>query len=176
MTGRGPTRRARRGARGTTLIELLVTITLLATGFVALLTAFAQTELAVASTQADAQLADGARSMTDVLEAERPPGCTPQVLGRCKDAVPYERCANGFLNNYVTEIKHALVPRPKAFPPGVAIVSVRVVQATSGTSTTANPAVVTCSGGFDDYGVQQLQVKLASAGYLLTRVVYIRWD
>lgn len=178
MTGRRPRRRARRGAHGTTLIELLVTLTLLATGFVALLTAFTQTELAVASTQADAQLADAARSVTDVVEAERPSGCapTPQSVGQCKDAVPYIRCANGLSDEYVKDILHALVQRHLALPLGVAVVSVTVVQATSGSSTTANPAVVACSGGLVDYGVQQLHIQLTSAGHPLTRIVYIRWD
>ena len=69
MTARARERRGHAGQRGTTLIELLITIAVLAVGFVAVLSAFGETELAVGATSDDAQLVTRARAVADIIQS-----------------------------------------------------------------------------------------------------------
>ena len=153
-------RPARAAQRGATLIELLITIAILAVGFVAFLAAFAQTEGQVGSTADDAQLVSRARQISDLIQSE---------------GFAYIVCASSG-SGYQTALRNASVMTSRD-----TVVSVQQAQ---GTSTLTGPAgtvpltpISACSGSGSDYGVQRITFRTASAtGRTLTRVVYKRWN
>ncbi|MGH7722265.1 MAG: type IV pilus modification PilV family protein [Candidatus Dormibacteria bacterium] len=141
--------RRRRGERGLTLLELLVTITLMGVGFLSLLAAFSTVEVTVGATGEDAQLTSQARAVGDFVRSEN---------------FPYIVC--GVASGYGTALRAA----------GYSATIVAVAQAASSTSL---PPINGCSLGpatGPDYGVQQIEYRVASAHHSLTRVVYKRWN
>lgn len=163
-------RPGREGERGVTLIELLVTMAVMALGFVALIAAFSTVELQVSSTNDDAQLTTVARQAADVIETQVAQG-----------GIAYVLCSPPAGGTYKTELNGAF--RPPATD-RLTIVSVAQAQA-SGSShiVSPNPAPVAltpisnCGGASADYGVQQITFKVSSnLGHSLVRTVYKRWD
>ncbi len=177
---RGRERRIRRGERGLTLIELLVTISLMGVGFLSLLAGFSTIELAVGATSDDAQLTSLARQVSDVIESES--FAYVQCTG------PLGQAPTGSIP--VTSYKDALnkpgVVTKDAFQTNDAVTIVAVAQAVGSASSHTVSGVSSpllpingCSAGpatGPDYGVQQIKFQVASAHHSLTRIVYKRWN
>ena len=177
MTKPRAARRTRATERGVTLIELLITIGVLAVGFVALLTAFAQTELAVGTTNADAILASRATQDASYIQSSgnftyvectgplgQSPGGVKSYLAQLYDTTSKVR------------ISGAWTSRDRI---------VSVAQASSGNHTVAGQEVpiaprdctLSGTGSSADYGVQQIVFQVVSpGGETLTRTVYKRWN
>jgi prepilin-type N-terminal cleavage/methylation domain-containing protein len=165
MTARAPARRGHAGQRGTTLIELLITIAVLAVGFVAVLSAFGETELAVGATSDDAQLVTRARAVADIIQSER---------------FAYQSCA--VAASYGPALDTAL---SKAGVSASGVVVLAVAQAMSnsthvvaGQSVPLTPIdACATTGSTPDYGVQQIKFSIrSSAGHSVVRTVYKRWN
>lgn len=176
----GPTRSGRRGQRGLTLIETLVTVAVLAIGVVGIGAGVAQTEKISGITQNQAQLevsmrqfADWVRSSTPALV---PTNCTS---GSCPN-LPYKLCATkADYTASVANAKSAGAVNPASNP----VVSA-VNLSTSGTRTPSGGTAVnvaplqTCSGTcpgascVGDWGAQEITLQVSSAGSTLTRVVW----
>ena len=178
MTAPRAARRARAGERGVTLIELLVTIGVLAVGFVALLTAFAQTELAVGTTRADALLVSRATQVAGYIQSD-------------SEGFTYVKCTGplgqspGGVKSYRAQLYDTAskVRISGAWTSLDRIVSVE--QASTGNHTVAGQqgpiAPRDCSlsgtGSSADYGVQRIVFQVVSpGGQTLTRTVYKRWN
>lgn len=170
MTRRRASRGVRRGESGVTLIELLVTIAIMAASFVALLSAFSTVEKQTASTTDDAQLVVLARQVTDVIEAQ------PAQQG-----IQYVVCSTASGATYQSELN-----ADSAINKGTDTVTVVSVAQALG-SVSSSWQTYTGSGTHvplssigscgTDYGVQQITFKVSSKeGNSLTRVVYKRWD
>jgi prepilin-type N-terminal cleavage/methylation domain-containing protein len=165
MTARAPARRGHAGQRGVTLIELLITIAVLAVGFVALLSAFAETELAVGATSDDAQLVSRARAVSDIIQSA---------------GFAYQACA--VAASYGPALDTALI-KVGVTTSGVVVLEVAQAQIDSthvigGRSVPLTP-MNGCAGtgSAPDYGVQQIKFSIrSSAGHSVVRVVYKRWN
>jgi prepilin-type N-terminal cleavage/methylation domain-containing protein len=167
MTARAAARRGYAGQRGTTLIELLITIAVLAVGFVALLSAFGETELAVGATSDDAQLVTRARAVSDIIQSE---------------GFAYQWCAVGA--SYGAALDTAL-SKAGVNTSGVVVLAAAQALSTSthvigvgGPSTPLTPKN-SCAGtgSAPDYGVQQIKFAVrSSAGHSVVRIVYKRWN
>ena len=178
MTGPRAARRTRATERGVTLIELLITIGVLAVGFVAVLTAFAQTELAVGTTNANAILASRASQVASYIQASgnftyvQCTGALGQSPGGVKSYL-----AQLFDNTSKVRISGAWTTRDRI---------VSVAQATSGSHTVSGQQVpitprsdcaLSGTGSTADFGVQQIVFQVVSpGGQVLTRTVYKRWN
>ena len=159
--GTGPAS-ARRDERGVTLIELLVTIAVLALGFVAVLTAFAQTETQVGSTTDDAQLVSRARAISDYIQSKQ------LVYVQCAVPLSYQTPLRS--SGEMSSVDRVVdVEQATSSGSGLTI---------AGTLTPLTPVnTCTSSGGPTDYGVQRITFEVISAtGRTLTRVVYKRWN
>ncbi len=178
MTAPRAARRARATERGVTLIELLVTIGVLAVGFVALLTAFAQTELAVGTTNADAVLASRAAQVASYIQSSGNfvyVQCTGP-LGQSPGGVK-SYLAQLFDNTSAVRVSGAWTSLDRI---------VSVAQATNGSHTVAgqqmpitprDDCALSGTGSAADYGVQQIVFQVVSpGGQTLTRTVYKRWN
>jgi prepilin-type N-terminal cleavage/methylation domain-containing protein len=167
-------RRTHEGERGVTLIELLVTIAIMALSFVALIAAFSTVELQVGTTSDDAQLTTLARQVTDVIETQSAQG-----------GIAYVLCSSSGGTTYQTELNSAGLTTGTDT---VTVVTVAQAQA-SGSShvVSPNPAPVAlnpisnCGGSGQsttpDFGVQQLTFRVSSTlGHSLVRIVYKRWN
>ena len=163
-------RRPREGESGVTLIELLVTIAVMALAFVALIAAFSAIELQVGSTNDDAQMTTLARQVADVIETQPPQG-----------GIAYVQCSAVNGSVYQTELGGAgLVLGTNT----VSIISVAQAQAAGSSHIVSpNPAPValtpisTCGGAGSDFGVQQITFRVTSKlQHSITRTVYKRWN
>lgn len=162
-------RRKHPSERGVTLIEMVVTIALLALGFVAMIGLFSVVVVVGRSPTNDAQLATQARQVADYLESED---------------LAYRTC--GTAGQYDNDVQTARASNPAldTIPSSTSAHVIRVNQATGGTDTfhgTANTPLVPkagCVGAPPDYGVQQLEIKLqvVNSNQTVTRIVYKRWN
>jgi prepilin-type N-terminal cleavage/methylation domain-containing protein len=160
-------RRTRRGQRGLTLIELLVTIALMGVGFLSLLAAFSTIEVTVGATSDDAQLASQVRQVEDYVQSEG------FVYIVCGDA-----------SGYQAALHRAITSGKVTMSAGYGVNVIAVAQASGGNHTVSGAnrslsPINGCSGGpaaGPDYGVQQIQLQVASAHHSLTRIVYKRWN
>ena len=167
MTARGRRRRSHRGERGLTLIELLVTITLMSVGFLSLLAAFSTIELTVGATSDDAQLTSQAGQVEDYVQSE---GFSYIVCGATSD--------------YQVALQAAVSSGKVTLRAGYSAKVIAVAQAAGGSHTVSGvngplSPINGCSrgpGGGPDYGVQQIKFQVASAHHSLTRIVYKRWN
>jgi prepilin-type N-terminal cleavage/methylation domain-containing protein len=167
---RGGERRLRRGEHGLTLIELLVTITLMGVGFLSLLAGFSTIELAVGATSDDAQLTSLARQVSDVIESEG--------LAYVQCTGPLGQAPSG-VTPYQTAIRSAVTT---TFT--IRILAVAQAQGSGSSHTVSGVsspllAINGCSAGpaaGPDYGVQQIKLQVASTHHSLTRIVYKRWN
>jgi prepilin-type N-terminal cleavage/methylation domain-containing protein len=163
-------RRIRRGERGLTLIELLVTISLMGVGFLSLLAGFSTIELAVGATSDDAQLTSLARQVSDVIESEG--FAYVQCTG------PLGQAPSG-VTSYQTAIRGAVTTTYT-----ISILAVAQAQGSGSSHTVSGVsspllAINGCSAGpaaGPDYGVQQIKFQVASAHHSLARIVYKRWN
>ena len=153
-----------RGQRGVTLIELAVTVALMATGVAALLGVLSTIEGSVRSATNLAQLTSISRQAGDVLTSEQ------VAYMACEGSAPY-----GF-TAYQTALDN--VSRPA----GLQLRIVSVKQSTGGTHTVnGTPQSITpingCSNaGPADFGVQKVQFTATLGQSSITRVVYKRWN
>jgi prepilin-type N-terminal cleavage/methylation domain-containing protein len=162
--------RARRGERGLTLIELIVTIAIMGIGFLSLLAGFSTIELTVGSTNADAQLTSLARQVTDVIESE---GFAYVVC-----TGPTGQSPSGSVS-YQTAIRSAVTTTYT-----IGVMAVAQAQASGSSHTVSGVSgpllpLNGCSTGpatTPDYGVQQITFQVKSARESLTRIVYKRWN
>jgi prepilin-type N-terminal cleavage/methylation domain-containing protein len=154
VTLRPRQRRAHAGERGLTLIELLVTISVMGVGFLALLAAFSTIEVTVGATSDDAQLTSQARQVADYVESE---GFTYVA---CATAASYQPALQ------------AAIP----LPAGYSVTVNAVAQASGGTDTNGNLSPIDGCSGSPDYGVQQIKFTLSSSRHSLTRIIYKRWN
>lgn len=167
---RGRQRRIRQGERGLTLIELLVTISLMGVGFLSLLAGFSTIELTVGATSEDAQLTSLARQVTDVIESES--------LAYVQCTGPLGQAPSGLIS-YQTAIRGAVTTTYT-----ISIIAVAQAQGSGSSHTVSGVSspllpINGCSAGpaaGPDYGVQQIQFQVASAHHSLTRIVYKRWN
>lgn len=170
MTSTLDLRRRRVGERGVTLLELMVTLFLMALAFVAVLKAFSVTQLTAGATATDASLASLARQAGDFIESSGLPyiACTG----------PSGQAPAGVTSSYQTLLQAAV---------GSSITVVAVNQAVgSASSHTVNGVpnqplqpINGCSAGpatSPDYGVQQIKFTATLKGQTLTRTVYKRWN
>lgn len=153
-----------------TLIELVITIGLMAVVFVAVLAAFQLVEKAVGTTSNDAQLASRARAVEDFIQSE---------------TVAYFSCEPTSGADYDSALQTAIAPGGKLPWPAAATYTAHVVavaQATGGTHTVTGAsqplvALHSCSTpGVADYGVQQIKIQVSTPQHSLTRVIYKRWN
>lgn len=169
----------RHGERGLTLIELLVTIAVMAIAFVALVGAFANTEKLIGNSKDVAQLTSFAGAVGTIMQSEAfpyvycsgPAGQAPSGTTAYLTAIPATLKADGLNmvgNAYVTGGYHDTVS------------AIAVAQASSHTSTL--PVYSSCSsagtGSGADYGVQQIKYTVtdSATGESLVRTVYKRWN
>jgi prepilin-type N-terminal cleavage/methylation domain-containing protein len=158
--------------RGITLIELLVTISIMGVGFLSLLAAFSTIELTVGATTDDAQLTSLARQVSDVIESE---------------AFTYVPCtgATGQSPTGITSYQTAI--RAAVTRPSTETISVLGVAQADGSNsshtvsgaTTALSPINGCSAGpatGPDYGVQQIKFQVSTSRNSVTRIVYKRWN
>jgi prepilin-type N-terminal cleavage/methylation domain-containing protein len=155
VTPRRGRRRGHAGQSGLTLIELLVTISIMGIGFLSLLAAFSTIELTAGATSDDAQLTSQARQVQDFIESE---GFSYIA---CASAASYQTALSGkltLLTAYTVKVN-------------------AVAQASGGSDTNgALQPINGCSGGSPDYGVQQIKFTVSSARHSLIRIVYKRWN
>jgi prepilin-type N-terminal cleavage/methylation domain-containing protein len=148
-------RHSHAGERGLTLIELLVTISVMSVGFLSLLAAFSTIELTVGATSDDAQLTSQARQVEDYVESE---GFT------------YVACASA--SSYQPALRAAI-----PIPAGYSVTVNAVAQASGGSDTNGALSPISgCSPGSPDYGVQQIKFTVSSSRHSLTRIIYKRWN
>jgi prepilin-type N-terminal cleavage/methylation domain-containing protein len=162
VTIRRGRRRRHAGQSGLTLIELLVTISIMGIGFLSLLAAFSTIELTAGATADDAQLTSQARQVQDYVESEN---------------FAYIDCASAA--NYQSTLNTAISGAKVILFTGYSVVVNAVAQASGGSDTNgALSAINGCSGGNPDYGVQQIKftVSSVSARHSLARIVYKRWN
>lgn len=161
-------RRNHAGERGLTLIELLVTISIMTIAFLSLLAAFSTIQLTVGATSDAAQLTAIAREASDVIESES--------FAYVPCTGPLGQAPTG-VTSYQTAIQTAVSSK-------VTVVAVAQAQG-SASSHTINGTTVPlspingCSSGpatGPDYGVQQIEFKVASSRHSITRIVYKRWN
>jgi hypothetical protein len=138
---------------------LLVTISIMAVGFVSLLAAFSTIELTAGATSDDAQLTSEVRQVQDFVESE---------------GFSYIDCASA--STYQTSLQNAATAGRITLS-GYTLTVNAVAQASGGSDTNgALQAISGCSGGSPDYGVQQIKFTISSARHSLTRIVYKRWN
>jgi prepilin-type N-terminal cleavage/methylation domain-containing protein len=172
VTVRPPGRRAHRGERGVTLIELLVTIAIMTVGFVAMISAFSTIEVAVGSISVDAQLTSAARQVGDYIESEQ---------------FAYITCGTNAA--YDAALQSAVSAKLVTLTAGYAAHVVGVAEASGGSHvvsgvTGSQPLIPIggCSGAQpNDFGVQQIEFKISGPGRstassTYTRIVYKRWN
>jgi prepilin-type N-terminal cleavage/methylation domain-containing protein len=163
MTLRPWRRRAHRGERGVTLIELLVTIAIMTIGFVSVISAFSAIEIGVGSLSNDAQLTSLARQVGDFIESEQ---------------FAYITC--GTAANYDPPLQSA-IPAPLVIPSSYTAHVILVAQASGGTHVVSGASgslipIGGCSGSTHDFGVQQIEFQVTTAGHSILRIVYKRWN
>ncbi|HEX6538965.1 MAG TPA: prepilin-type N-terminal cleavage/methylation domain-containing protein [Candidatus Dormibacteraeota bacterium] len=164
----GPTRSGRRGQRGLTLIETLVTVAVLAIGVVGIGAGVAQTEKISGITQNQAQLEVSMRQFADWVRSSSSTG------------LPYTLCATKAGYNASVATAKSAGALTAASNPVVSAVNL----STSGTRTPSGGTAVniaplqTCSGTcpgascVGDWGAQEITLQVSSAGSTLTRVVW----
>jgi hypothetical protein len=155
------------------LIELLVTIAIMALSFIALIVAFSAVELQVGSTADEAQLTTLARQVADIIETQ------PAQGGG--GGIAYVLCSAVTGATYQTELNSAGVT---AGTDTVTVGPVAQAQASGSAhvvSPNPSPVALTpisnCGGSAADYGVQQITFRVTSQlGHSLVRIVYKRWN
>jgi prepilin-type N-terminal cleavage/methylation domain-containing protein len=142
------------GQSGLTLIEMLVTIALIAVGVVGITGAIAAAERNATINQDVANIQAAMRQLSDFVRSD-----LPAPLG-----LPYDRCATP--NMYNRSLPNE--------PPGITSWQVTVIkESTSGTRNgSSTPALKTCGGGVSDWGVQEITLQVSSAARSLTRIVW----
>jgi prepilin-type N-terminal cleavage/methylation domain-containing protein len=170
VTIRPAWRRAHRGERGVTLIELLVTIAIMTIGFVSVISAFSTIEIAVGSISVDAQLTSAARQVGDYIESEQFAYIT------CGTALAYD-----------TALQSA-IPSKLILPSGYTPKVIGVAEASGGShivsGVSGSQALIPiggCSASSHDFGVQQIEFQVSTLGRspassTYTRIVYKRWN
>jgi len=152
-----------------TLIELLVTMGIMAAGFAALITGFSTIERQVGSTSDDAQLVTLARQVADLVETQPSQG-----------GLAYVKCSASSGSAYQSQLAAANI----AGTDTITVLAVAHAQ-TSGSSHVVAPnpasvpltAIYTCGSGPTDYGVQQIKFRVSSpTGNAVVRIVYKRWN
>jgi prepilin-type N-terminal cleavage/methylation domain-containing protein len=154
---------AHRGERGVTLIELLVTITIMTIGFVSVISAFSAIEIGVNSISKDAQLTSLARQVGDYIESEQ---------------FAYITC--GSAASYDIPLQSA-IPAQLVIPAGYTAHVILVAQATGGTHVVSGVSgslipIGGCSRSAHDFGVQQIEFQVTTSGHSMLRIVYKRWN
>ena len=158
------------GERGLTLLELAVTLFVMALALVAVLKAFSVTQLTTGATTTDASLASVARQAGDYIESENLPyiACTG----------PAGQAPAGVAQSYQNLVQTAV---------GTSVTIAAVNQAVGSLSSdTVNGVpnqplqpVNGCSSGpatGPDFGVQQIKYTVTLRHRSLTRTVYKRWN
>ena len=164
-------RRKRHGEHGLTLIELVATLFLMGLALAAVLKGFSALQLTVGSTTDDANLTRLARQVGDLLRSEG--------IAYVQCTGPQGQAPTG-LTSYQSAVRSAV-----STPYIITVTAVN--QATGGTHTLSSPSGTStplspingCSAGpaaGADYGVQQIQYKVASQKNSLSRTVYKRWN
>jgi Tfp pilus assembly protein PilV len=168
--GARPLRGRHAGQLGLTLIEIIITITLLTIGVVGIAGGIATAEHIANINQSQAQLEVQMRQMSDWVRDSTSKGLT------------YQLCATTV--NYQTSVNSAITAGALTPPAGVQLSIAHVYFSTSGSRTgVPTPPVNICSGAcpgascVGDWGVQEISLKVsgptASGGLRsLTRIVW----
>jgi prepilin-type N-terminal cleavage/methylation domain-containing protein len=160
VTIRRSERRTRAHQKGLTLIELIVTMSLMSIGFLSLLAAFSSIELTVAKTSDDAQLTSQDRQIQDYIESEN---------------LTYVECASAA--DYQSALAAAQASGAVLLPGEYHVWVDAVAEASSGSDSNGPLQAINNCSGTPDYGVQQIKFHVSSpAGISLTRIVYKRWN
>ena len=161
----------RRGEAGLSLIELLISISIMAIAFVALAAGFAQSELLVGSSADDAQLASLARQVADLTQSEgfAYVACTGPAGQAPSGKTTYQTALRAAVSTTYT-INVVGVMQADAS-------SQHTVSGTTGPLTAINNCVGAGTGSSADYGVQRITFAVvAPSGRSLQRVVFKRWN
>ena len=167
-----PSRRSHASQRGLTLPELLLTIVIMAVGFVALVGAFANTEKTIGSSADVAQLTSFEGAVGTLIQSES--------FAYVVCSGPSGQAPSGS-TPYLTSIQ-TLVSTDSVSETGYpdAVTAIAVTQASSRSASI--PVDATCAtagtGSGKDYGLQQISYTVADTktGQTLTGVVYKRWN
>jgi prepilin-type N-terminal cleavage/methylation domain-containing protein len=150
------TRRVRRQS-GLTLIEMLVTITLITVGVVGITGAIAAAERNATINQDVANIQAAMRILSDLVRSDLP---APAGL-------PYNRCAKPGTYNWQLPSK----------PSGITSWTITGVNESMSASRNGSPlspheALQNCGGGMSDWGVQEITLQVSSSARSLIRVVW----
>jgi prepilin-type N-terminal cleavage/methylation domain-containing protein len=160
-------RRERRGERGLTLIEIIITIALLTIGVVGIAGGIASAERIASISQQQAQLEVEMRQLSDWVRDSTSAGLT------------YKVCATDAI--YQASVNAAITAGVLTPPPGVQLNVTQVYLSTSGSRNGVGTGPLsggTCSGTcpgascVGDWGVQEIALKITDpTGSMGTRVV-----
>lgn len=151
-----------RRERGLTLIEVLITITILTIGVVGVMGGVAAAQRISGINQSQAQLEPAMRQLSDYVRDSSSQGLHPYIL-----------CANTTNRAYSLA---GLGRAPAGLQWSITKVAVSVTGGGTRNGIATSPLQVCASGG--DWGVQEitLQVKIKNTTRSLTRVVWKAWS
>lgn len=181
-------RRLKRGQRGLTLIETIVTVAVLATGVVGIAAGVSATQRISGITQNQAQLEVSMRQFADWVRDSTTTTCTT-AAGGCPN-LPYALCASKTV--YQTpNVANAISAGALTAAAGETLTITQVNLSTSGTRTPLGGAAVnvrplavtpsppcsgagTCPGAgcIGDWGAQEITVQVVSGANKLSRIVW----
>lgn len=145
-----------RRERGLTLIEVLITITILTIGVVGVMGGVAAAQRISGINQNQAQLEPAMRQLSDYVRDSSPQGLHPYIL-----------CANSTSNAYSLA---GLGAPPAGLQWSITNVAVSVTGGGTRNGVATSP-LQTCTGG-GDWGVQEITLKVWNATRSLYRIVW----
>jgi prepilin-type N-terminal cleavage/methylation domain-containing protein len=147
----------RRREHGLTLVEVLITITILTIGVVGVIGGVAAAQRISGINQAQAQLEPAMRQLSDYVRDSSSQGLHPYIL-----------CANTTSNAYSLA---GLGAPPAGLQWLITKVNVSVINGGTRNGVATAP-LLTCPGGGGDWGVQEITLQVKSAARSLTRVIW----
>jgi len=161
---RRPSRPTRRRQYGTTLIEMIVTMALLAVGFVGIGAGIAATEKFAAINQDQSQLEVAMRQLADYVRDSSSTGLAYQLCAQV--TAPVSATSPG-TSTYTSTI-------PASRPQGVTQWGFSAIyESTAGkVNGLLTSARMACPGGTGDWGVQEIKLAVFDGTRSLTRIVW----
>ena len=157
-------RRRRRGERGVTLVEMLVTVAVMGAGIAAMLGGFAGAERSAAAARSQAALTDALRTAADEVTTAPYAPCAGIASG-----VAYAVAVPGVTASVSAVVRPAAPPVLSAAGAPVAASAI-LCGVTRGT--VAGSSCTPGAGQACDYGIQRVTVTVSAAGRTLSRDVW----